>query len=65
MNLDLSLNIEKEETISETLPVPCSPELKRKVDALKKVCGKSVNKKIRDFMWILVNEHQDKLEKAS
>ena len=62
MNLDLNLEIHQKEVITETLPVPISPELKRRIDDLKRVCGKSVNEKIREFMWTLVDQNKDKFK---
>jgi len=65
MKLNLSLNDEPEESIRETLPVPCSPTMKATLDELKKKCGKhKVNRLIREVLQSLIDQNKDKLEKA-
>lgn len=65
MKLDLDLKIEKVDVIDVTMPVPMSSDMKKDIDALKKVCGKSVNQKIREFLCQLLEENKDKIKKAS
>lgn len=65
MNLKLEAKSKKSDSIEKTLPVPMPDRLKREVEALKKVCGKEVNKKAREFFESLVRENKDKIEKAS
>lgn len=64
MNLKLNPKSDKSETIDETLPVPIPTYLKRDVDRLKKVCGKAVNEKIREFIKSMVDENKGLIDKA-
>jgi hypothetical protein len=64
MNLKLQAKDSDSESIEITLPVPMSLRLKNDIDRLKKICGKEVNKKAREFFENLIKENRDKLEKA-
>lgn len=61
----MNLKVEKTEAIEETLPVPLSSTLKNKINILKKVCGKAVNAKIREYLEQLAEENKDIIKSAS
>nr|BFD63170.1 hypothetical protein BdHM001_18510 [Bdellovibrio sp. HM001] len=65
MKLSLSLKVDKQEICTETIGIPCSEDMKRQINQLRKVCGKPVNHKIREFIKELIEQNKDKLEKAS
>lgn len=65
MKLSLNLKVEKQEIYNEVLGFPCTEDMKRDIQRLRKVCGKSVNQKVREFIKELLTENKDKLEKAS
>ena len=64
MDFKIDSTLEKHEPIEIMIGVPVSMKLKTQLDALKKVCGKEVNKKAREFFESLVKENKDKIEKA-
>lgn len=65
MKLTLNLKVEKQEIYNETVGIPCTEEQKIMLNRLRKVCGKPVNQKIREFIGELIKENKDKIEKAS
>ena len=65
MDLNLDLKIEKITPLEKTLGIPCSEELRADVVKLKRLCGKNVNEKIREFLQRLVDENREILKKAS
>lgn len=62
--MSLNLKVEKQETLGETIGVPCSAEMLKDLRRLRNACGKTVNEKIREFIGQLIQENKDKLEKA-
>ena len=63
MTLDLKLTKTEDQSLITRVSVPCSPDMKYKIDDLKKVYGRSVNEKIRQFFQELIEAHE--VEKAS
>lgn len=58
--MSLNPKAKNQESITTHFSVPCSPEMRKSLDSLKEIFGKSVNEKLREAARDLIEKNSNK-----
>lgn len=60
MDLKLKQIPKNSSTITTRISIPCSEAMRVELEELKRLCGKSVNEKAREFFQALIDQNKNK-----